>query len=64
MKYEGYRSGMYVRLEVGSTPCEMVENFSPSSPLIMGGLLLGCVQVSLKKHRCSGIPGYSRIEIL
>ena len=55
---------MYVRLEVGSTPCEMVENFSPSSPLIMGGLLLGCVQVSLKKHRCSGIPGYSRIEIL
>lgn len=56
VQYEGYRSGMYVRLEVGSVPCEMVENFSASSPLILGGLLkgedqLGYVQARLKKHR-------------
>eukprot|EP00090_Calanus_glacialis_P046436 TRINITY_DN9120_c0_g1_i1.p1 TRINITY_DN9120_c0_g1~~TRINITY_DN9120_c0_g1_i1.p1 ORF type:complete len:1240 (-),score=545.03 TRINITY_DN9120_c0_g1_i1:50-3718(-) len=56
VQYEGYRSGMYVRLELGNIPCEMVEHFSPSSPLIMGGLLkgedqLGYIQVRVKKHR-------------
>ena len=54
--YEGYRPGMYVRIEIQDTPCELVEFFDPSTPLIIGGLLkgedqIGFVQTRLKKHR-------------
>ena len=56
VQYEGYRPGMYVRLELENVPCEMVEHLSPSSPILVGGLLkgedqLGYCQVRLKKHR-------------
>jgi len=56
VQYEGYRSGMYVRLELENVPCEMVEYFSPSTPLVLGGLLkgedqVGYVQIRVKKHR-------------
>ena len=53
---EGARPGHYVRIELHHVPCEFVQHFSPSTPLVLGGLLasestLGYMQVRVKKHR-------------
>lgn len=56
VEIEGYRTGTYLRLEVHDVPCEMVEYFDPTHPIIVGGLGLGedsvgYMQVRLKRHR-------------
>ncbi|GAB6028474.1 Glycoside hydrolase 2 (Mannanase, beta-galactosidase) [Chamberlinius hualienensis] len=56
VQIEGFRPGMYIRIEINNVPCELVTNFNPEYPLIIGGLLngeenIGYVNIRFKKHR-------------
>uniref|UniRef100_A0A803LZZ4 Bms1-type G domain-containing protein n=1 Tax=Chenopodium quinoa TaxID=63459 RepID=A0A803LZZ4_CHEQI len=56
IEIEGFRTGTYLRLEIQAVPCEMVEFFDPSHPILVGGISLaeenvGYMQVRLKRHR-------------
>ncbi|MFQ6624704.1 hypothetical protein Gotur_003321, partial [Gossypium turneri] len=56
LEIEGFRTGMYLRLEVQDVPFEMIEYFDPSHPILVGGIGLGeenvgYMQTRLKRHR-------------
>ena len=49
-QFEGLRPGLYVRIQINRLPCELVTNFDPTYPVILGGLMsveqnVGYVQV-------------------
>jgi len=53
---EGHRPGAYVRLLFRGVPCELMENFDPRQPILIGGLgrgeeTPGYMQLRLKRHR-------------
>lgn len=56
LQVEGYRPGLYVRIELDRVDSKLVECFDPSQPLILGGLNPGelgegYLRVRIKKHR-------------
>ena len=56
VEYEGFRAGMYVRIEIKKMPYEFVENFDARQLVICGSLSVnemnvGYCQVRMKKHR-------------
>lgn len=56
VQFEGYRPGMYVRIEFENVASEFVTNFDPTYPIVIGALNMGeenigYVNVKIKKHR-------------
>ena len=55
-KIEGYQAGAYVKITFDSLPMEFVENFDPTFPIIVGGLLsteerFGFMNGRIRRHR-------------
>ncbi|XP_056633768.1 ribosome biogenesis protein BMS1 homolog [Diorhabda sublineata] len=56
VQIEGFRPGMYVRMEFQGVPSEFLEYFDPTYPLVIGALNMGeenvgFLNVKIKKHR-------------
>lgn len=56
IQIEGHRAGLYVRLGFKNVPCEFVNNFDATYPILIGGLNMaeeniGYVNCKVKKHR-------------
>jgi len=39
IKFEGFRPGLYVRVQINDMPAEFISNFEPTYPVVLGGLL-------------------------
>lgn len=53
---EGFRAGLYVRMSFKNIPCEFVDNFDATFPILIGALNMseenvGLVSCKIKKHR-------------
>lgn len=56
LRHEGFRPGIYCRVELEDVPAAFVQSFDPNFPLVLGGLTpqesnLGLVRCRFKKHR-------------
>ncbi|EQC29581.1 hypothetical protein SDRG_12590 [Saprolegnia diclina VS20] len=56
LQLEGFRNGLYVRIEIHGVPSEFVTCANPTTPIVVGGLLphehaLGLMRLRIKKHR-------------
>ena len=55
LQLEGFRNGLYVRIEFSGVPYKFVEYYDPKNPLLLGALLshhtLGLMRLRIKKHR-------------
>ena len=56
IRSSGYPSGSYVRIVLSSLPSQFITNFSPTYPLLVGGLnptetRFGFLQTRIKRHR-------------
>uniref|UniRef100_A0AAV1UN84 Bms1-type G domain-containing protein n=1 Tax=Peronospora matthiolae TaxID=2874970 RepID=A0AAV1UN84_9STRA len=56
LQLEGFRNGLYVRIEFSGVPAEFVRHYDPRNPIVVGGLpnmedVLGLVRMRFKKHR-------------
>ncbi|TPX32766.1 hypothetical protein SeMB42_g07576 [Synchytrium endobioticum] len=52
----GYLPGAYVRVVINDMPCEFIQQFDPTYPVVVGGLLpgeedFGFIQLRVKRHR-------------
>ena len=56
VRVAGYSAGAYCRIVLASVPCEFVNHFDSTYPLLLGGLTpteqrFGYIQVRIKRHR-------------
>ncbi|CAJ1965988.1 unnamed protein product [Cylindrotheca closterium] len=56
LRHEGFRQGLYCRIQIDGVPHSFVKNFNPNLPLVIGGLTpqetnLGLTRCRIKKHR-------------
>ena len=55
-KFEGCKTGTYVRIEIDGIPAELLKNHDPRVPIVVGALKpeeeqMGYIQLKIKKHR-------------
>lgn len=56
LRHEGFRPGIYCRVELEGVPAAFIQSFDPNFPLVLGGLTpqetnMGLIRCRFKKHR-------------